>query len=485
MYRELSTNARRVIPFAAAAMLALALVHPSASGVAHGEDLLAAGLALFATVAAFGLPWRRLGRWLPTVPALMYLLVVALLRDAAGGSASGLSPLVVLPVFWLALYGTRLQLLVTTAGVGAVFFVPPLVVGSGAYAGSWRAGMLFMAVCGFIGFTVQRLVRRVSQQARSAESARRDLALTLEVSREVAASADVRMSFCRAAREVSGATFACLFEPDGEQRLAASAMSGMALQGPRVPLTSEQCASVLARCAREPLFLPDARDHSALDERVSEAAGSPASMLFQPVLRGEQGVALLALGWQQRLESIDAHATLIGLLAAEAAVAFERADLVARLREHASSDPLTGLANRRCWDKELARALSGSAPVTVAVLDLDDFKALNDRDGHAAGDRLLKEAGAAWREQLRDRDLLARLGGDEFAVLLPNCSLTEATEILERLREATPGDKRCSGGVAEWDRRESPASLLARVDRAMYRTKRSARGQRGRRTKGC
>lgn len=100
----------------------------------------------------------------------------------------------------------------------------------------------------------------------------------------------------------------------------------------------------------------------------------------------------------------------------------EQVRVLARL---ARSDPLTGLANRRGWDEQLARELararrSGEA-LSVALLDLDDFKALNDAHGHQAGDRLLLEAAAAWYGQLRDVDILCRWGGDEFAVLLPAC----------------------------------------------------------------
>ncbi len=144
----------------------------------------------------------------------------------------------------------------------------------------------------------------------------------------------------------------------------------------------------------------------------------------------------------------------------------------------ARTDSLTGVANRRAWDEELPRELARAARsgqrVCVALLDLDQFKAYNDDYGHQAGDRLLKEAAAAWEGRLRKTDLLARYGGEEFAVLLPDCALENAMEIAERLRTAQP-EGTCSIGVADWDGREDVAQLVARADRALYAAKAAGR----------
>jgi diguanylate cyclase (GGDEF)-like protein len=144
----------------------------------------------------------------------------------------------------------------------------------------------------------------------------------------------------------------------------------------------------------------------------------------------------------------------------------------------ARTDALTGVANRRAWDDELPRELARSARTgqfpCVALVDLDHFKAYNDRHGHQAGDRLLKAAAAAWAGRLRKTDLLARYGGEEFAVLLPDCGLEDATEIAERLRTAQP-EGTCSIGLAAWDGREDAAGLVARADRALYAAKEAGR----------
>lgn len=150
-----------------------------------------------------------------------------------------------------------------------------------------------------------------------------------------------------------------------------------------------------------------------------------------------------------------------------------------RLQVYAGTDPLTGAANRRAWDEELEGALTrgirDGMPLSAALIDLDDFKGFNDRYGHQAGDRLLKEAAAAWRGILRLSDVLARIGGDEFAVLLPGCPLDMAATIAERLRASVPAAVRCSVGVAVWDGHESGARFLARADRALYDAKERGR----------
>jgi diguanylate cyclase (GGDEF)-like protein len=148
--------------------------------------------------------------------------------------------------------------------------------------------------------------------------------------------------------------------------------------------------------------------------------------------------------------------------------------LVGRLRKQAGTDVLTGLANRRSWEetleRELSRAWRQHVPVAVAVIDLDDFKALNDRDGHLAGDRLLKDVSASWGDTIRDEDVLARPGGDEFGLVLPNCGQSQALQILDRLRKKTP-TLTFSAGLASWDGSEPATALMERADIALYRAK--------------
>ena len=149
------------------------------------------------------------------------------------------------------------------------------------------------------------------------------------------------------------------------------------------------------------------------------------------------------------------------------------------LSQLAHTDALTGLPNRRALEaalvRELARAQRLAQPLCLAIVDLDHFKVVNDTHGHQAGDRLLRQAAAAWDRQLRAEDMLARNDGDEFTVLLSSCPLEAACEVIERLRAATPGQQTCSAGVVDWDGSEPPEALTARADQALYAAKHAGR----------
>ena len=150
--------------------------------------------------------------------------------------------------------------------------------------------------------------------------------------------------------------------------------------------------------------------------------------------------------------------------------------LVGLLRLTNREDVLTGLANRRYWDErftdELDRSRRTGASLSVAMIDIDGFKAVNDRLGHAAGDHLLVEVANAWKLVARaSGDFLARVGGDEFGVLAPGADALGIRRLAGRLGDALPEGVFCSFGTATWDRIENASDLLRRADQAMYETK--------------
>ena len=161
-----------------------------------------------------------------------------------------------------------------------------------------------------------------------------------------------------------------------------------------------------------------------------------------------------------------------------------------RLRDLTLLDPLTGIANRPGIEREAARALDAAirddTPLSLLMLDLDHVKAINDRYGHAAGDKVLRAVTAAWQAQLRGRDPLGRVGGEEFVVVCPDTSLEQALVVAGRLREATNAlrfddiDPALRVGVsigAAQARKagDSCDSLLDRADAALYRAKQQGR----------
>jgi diguanylate cyclase (GGDEF)-like protein len=144
------------------------------------------------------------------------------------------------------------------------------------------------------------------------------------------------------------------------------------------------------------------------------------------------------------------------------------------LRRRADTDPLTGLLNRNGFMtaavREHAIAQRTGGPLTLAVLDLDGFKQINDRCGHVVGDRVLAELGRSWRERLRTGDILARHGGDEFVLLLPATSAGGAAAVLDRLRDENL-PVRWSVGFGEWQAGESLGECIARADADLYSVK--------------
>jgi diguanylate cyclase (GGDEF)-like protein len=162
---------------------------------------------------------------------------------------------------------------------------------------------------------------------------------------------------------------------------------------------------------------------------------------------------------------------------------------IVELEAHAASDPLTGIMNRRGFERELSRAAAyvqrygGNA--ALVYLDLDDFKPVNDRYGHAAGDAVLAAVAATLVASVRASDLVARIGGDEFAVLLWNLSPQDARNKSHAPEQAVAnttvrwGARRvavaATTGVAEFPQDRDVAELLARADAAMYACKRRRR----------
>jgi len=169
----------------------------------------------------------------------------------------------------------------------------------------------------------------------------------------------------------------------------------------------------------------------------------------------------------------------------------ERREREERLRALADQDAVTGLANRRRFEREARRQLRYLArygtSVALLLVDLDDFKAVNDTHGHLAGDRVLRELADILRGRLRSTDVVARFGGDELAVLLPEADLQTAARVADDLVEAVaghvPGDGvptvAVSIGVASTEHLAAPSldALIAAADRGLYAAKAAGRGR--------
>ena len=179
--------------------------------------------------------------------------------------------------------------------------------------------------------------------------------------------------------------------------------------------------------------------------------------------------------------SVMASITIICAMAsANSWAAYDRQVELIRIQETlAATDPLTGIPNRRAFVQRVTAAVDDAAwghPTVVCLVDLDGFKAINDADGHAAGDAMLRAVGVALGGAVRETDTVARLGGDEFAVLAEITAGFSGEMLAERLRAAVAevGGTRgvtASVGVAEVEPGDDVEDLMHRADAAMYRSK--------------
>ena len=171
----------------------------------------------------------------------------------------------------------------------------------------------------------------------------------------------------------------------------------------------------------------------------------------------------------------------------------EHKKLQSHLESMATIDSLTGLANRQAFmqraKNEFNRARRYARPLTVVMIDIDHFKAINDRYGHAAGDEVLRQAADICQSSLRGSDLMGRVGGEEFVLLLPDTPHTNAYHVAERMRvhlyetpieleNGTTLNVTASFGVASMNEDDSDFNaVLERADEAMYHAKHDGRNQ--------
>jgi diguanylate cyclase (GGDEF)-like protein len=233
--------------------------------------------------------------------------------------------------------------------------------------------------------------------------------------------------------------------------------------------------------AGRPVTIPDATVAGTLPGQLVKAYG-PATAAVLPLRAGDAVRAVVVLGSREPREwspeCLHAAAALADL--AGTAIALRDARLAAAI------DPLTGCLNhgamRERLSEEIARARRQGTPLAVTILDLDDFKHVNDTYGHPTGDALLRHVAEALRAEYRSFDQVARYGGDEFVVILPNVrgpradiAAARALTALREIHIARPDGGHdgitVSCGVAEWVEPEGPAELLERADKALRGSK--------------
>jgi diguanylate cyclase (GGDEF)-like protein len=438
--------------------------------------LYIASVVVLVLVAALVLVrrYRIGGRELSDLPwALAYLAATALLRTASPGE----SALALIPVVCIALTGSSWFELAGATAAAAVACIVPALVDTPVTFASLRGPLVTIVLAIGIGIATRLLVGSVRAQAETAERDRLAVERVGEVVYGLFASPDVRADLCAAAMAVGYAEIAVLVEPlsDGEVRVTAQAGADAVVVG--LTLAAHDPLAALLREGRRHLQNDIVSERLASPQAVDlwERCLRPDAILYEPLLRGSEPVGLLCIGWHDEVRLSGPRVTAIGLLTHEAALLLTRADQVTRLTGMATTDPLTALPNRRAWDARIAQAEMQPGKVTVAMIDLDNFKAFNDTHGHLAGDALLRQTADAWTSQLRSGDLLARVGGEEFGLLVYDAELRAAHDVAERMRLAVTHEQTCCIGLAQRRPGEPMESVVKRADRALYEAKAAGR----------
>jgi diguanylate cyclase (GGDEF)-like protein len=232
------------------------------------------------------------------------------------------------------------------------------------------------------------------------------------------------------------------------------------------------------------VLIADARELAESVPRLAATGATSSALLLPLAERGEvEAVVMLVRRLSEPFDErlVDLARTLVDQAATVLALV--------RARAEAGTDAVAGCMNhramRRRLDEEIGRATRAGSPLSCMLIDLDEFKLVNDHHGHQAGDAVLREVVHALVGEFRAFDRVARYGGDEFVVILPNADLRSAaaaaTRALERMRELQALDSEqgvgASIGVAQWHAPMNTDELLEACDMALLRSKREGKGR--------
>ena len=395
--------------------------------------------------------------WVDPTAAYLTFLFVALVREAGGGAASGLAVLLFVPILWLAITGTRRELYVASFLAGLTILAPVFLVGEPEYpVEDWRRAVILVALTVVLGRVVQRIVTRLERETRAARTAtEQSERLFLDAPHGVA-----------------------VLDTMGRIQFVNAALCGL------VGLPPDELEGTWLTDLSPPGDASIANHLARIHEDVSRSSASDCVVRDY---RGQDIHVALSSRLLRRQGSEEPDIVLVNVVDVSERRRYQ--DRLAHLVDH---DVLTGLANRRRFDTELQRHLERCRRYgqsgAVLLLDLDNFKQVNDSLGHNAGDQLLVTIGGILRRSVRDTDVVARLGGDEFALLLTDGDQAGAErvgrDVVDRVRELAAtldGVRRrvtaSVGAVTFQAASEHATDILALADMTMYDAKEAGRNQ--------
>jgi diguanylate cyclase (GGDEF)-like protein/PAS domain S-box-containing protein len=420
-----------------------------------------AALLLALVVALFVVSRRRPERtWLDPLPAYLLFPYAALVNDAAGagsgGSSSGMTVLLLVPILWIAITGTPRELWIASGLAVATLVVPVLVIGPPDYAlGDWRRALMWGAIALVLAPVLQRIVRDLERQTRRARMASDRVERLFDDAPHGVALLDQVGTVIRV--NISMAVLVGLDPPD---------MVGHKLGAFETP-GQDRIQDHLGRL----MFLRGGESLEA-ECQLRDSGGNDVNVALSSTVVADPQMGKIVM-----VNVVDIS---------------DRRRYLDRLAHLADHDILTGLANRRRFENELDRHLDRCrrhGPTgALLLLDLDNFKQVNDTLGHNAGDQLLVTIAGLLRRSIRSTDVVARLGGDEFAILLTDCEQADAERVAGLVVDRIATHAATLDGVA---RRvtasvgavtfraasEHAADVLALADMTMYDAKEAGRNQ--------
>ncbi len=459
---------REALPFGVVVVIGLLSVLMPPVQLNFREYLFGMGLFLV-TIVLFVLSLRQPKRtWLHWAAPYSLFPVVVIVRDAAGGTSAGAATVVLIPLLWLAITGPRRELYGATVLVAAVFILPVLLVGPPTYPHQeWRRSITWVAIAVIIGPVLQRIVELLARETHHAIAAGERSARLFEDAPNGVLVLAPDGTIARANTALAKMIGFPVDELVGRSALDLSAAGDTGIE------------SVLSRLA-------DPTEHAAREHLDSGESVSGEAVL-RTSARADVHVSLSGRSLRHAGEQADEDLVLLNVVDVSERRRYQ--DRLAYLVDH---DVLTGLASRRRFDDELTRHLDrcrryGPAGA-VLLLDLDNFKQVNDTLGHGAGDQLLISIGDVLRRSVRRSDVVARMGGDEFAILLADgdhaAAAGVAAVVVDRVAShAATLDgvhRRVSASVGVVTFRaamDHAVDIMALADMTMYEAKEAGRNQ--------
>ena len=420
------------------------------------------------------LPWTRLNRAWTVLPAILGICVIALGGTLVPSAISAYLPMYCIPFVYTGL----------TQRPGRPLMLAPLAIASFALiafgAPHWSEATthqfsIILPLAIVIGELLAQRTLRQEQADTNIEQLLEAVIAMGEMSSEDAAanlvaglahnllSADSTLVMVA---EHQGST---VFKNVGQQNIA------MPLGEVKIDVATEASGIGVAIRARQTVFVSEAEGNPMVNANMVRLTNAQ-SLVFLPLPGEGDYLGAVVASWSRRRRRLDHYSQRTAeLLSAEAGRTLERVRRATKLRQEAETDALTGLYNRRTLSRFLDAMSHGDA---VVLIDLDHFKGVNDKLGHAAGDDTLSLFATAMKQVVRDGDCVARYGGEEFVLVLKSATERGAISMLKRLKslwtEFAPPTT-YSAGVAIFEPGESPAIALARADAALYRAKTNGR----------